>query len=183
MKPYWDWTKLLLTGCNFEFTATGCSNGGTAIHIKKGLNFKPRKDLDICKSKQLESTFTEINLKNEEKKSNRLHIQTPFHEASRIQYRLRYKPLGYTFFRKQDCSLLGDFNADLDMTKIATFPISLIWCTLPFSFHIFSAQLALNIISNSHRPWTIYSPITVIFLLFVEIFLAHCQTIMLSFWS
>ena len=60
--------SVIITGCNFEFTATGCSNGGTAIHIKKGLNFKPRKDFDICKSKQLESTFTEINLKNEEKK-------------------------------------------------------------------------------------------------------------------
>ena len=76
--------------------------------------------------KTIRVNIHKINLKNEEKKSNRLHIQTPFHEASRIQYRLRYKPLEYTFFRKQDCSLLGDFNADLDMTKIATFPISLI---------------------------------------------------------
>ena len=57
--------SVIIPGYNFEFTTTECSNGGTAIYIKKGLNYKLRKDLEIYKSKQLESTFIEVNLKNE----------------------------------------------------------------------------------------------------------------------
>ena len=75
--------SVIIPGYNFEFTATECSNGGTAIYIKKGLNYKLRKDLEIYKSKQLESTFIEVNLKNE-KGSNRLHIQASIHGAFRI---------------------------------------------------------------------------------------------------
>ena len=56
--------SIIIPGYNFEFTSTECSNGGTAIYIKKGLNYKLRKDLEIYKSKQLESTFIEVNLKN-----------------------------------------------------------------------------------------------------------------------
>ena len=57
--------SVITPGYNFEFTATECSNGGTAIYVRKGLNYKLRKDLEIHKSKQLESTFIEVNLKNE----------------------------------------------------------------------------------------------------------------------
>ena len=46
--------SVILPGYNFEFTATECSSGGTAIYINKSLNYKLRKDLEICKSKQLE---------------------------------------------------------------------------------------------------------------------------------
>ena len=49
--------SVIIPGYNFEFTATECSGGSTAIYIKKGLNYKLRKDLEIYKSKQLESTF------------------------------------------------------------------------------------------------------------------------------
>ena len=75
--------SVIIPGYNFEFTATEWSNRGTAIYIKKGLNYKPRKDLEVYKSKQLESTFIEVNLKNE-KGSNRLHIQASIHGAFRI---------------------------------------------------------------------------------------------------
>ena len=46
--------SVILPGYNFEFTATECSSGGTAIYINKSLNYKLRKDLEIYKSKQLE---------------------------------------------------------------------------------------------------------------------------------
>ena len=69
MKLNWDWIKLLSTvikpGYNFEFTATECSSSSTAIYIKKGLNYKLREGLEIYKSKQTESKFIEVNLKNE----------------------------------------------------------------------------------------------------------------------
>ena len=47
----------IIPGYNLEFTATECISSGTAIYIKKGLNYKLRKDLEIYKSKQLEPTF------------------------------------------------------------------------------------------------------------------------------
>ena len=64
--------SVIIPGYNFKFTATECSSGGTAIYIKKGLNYKLRKDLEIYKSKQLDLIFIEVNLRNE-KNSNKLH--------------------------------------------------------------------------------------------------------------
>ena len=49
-----------IPGSNSEFTPTVCNNGGTVLYIKKGLNYKLRNDIQIYKSKQLESTFIEI---------------------------------------------------------------------------------------------------------------------------
>ena len=43
--------SFIITGYNFKFTAPECSSGGTAIYIKKGLNHKFRKYLEIYKSK------------------------------------------------------------------------------------------------------------------------------------
>ena len=45
---------VIIPGYNFKFTATESSNSSTAIYIKKGLNYKPRKGLETYKSKQLE---------------------------------------------------------------------------------------------------------------------------------
>ena len=41
-------------------TKTGAEKGGTLIYIAEGINYKPRKDLEIYQSKELESTFIEI---------------------------------------------------------------------------------------------------------------------------
>ena len=49
-----------LPGYNFESTPTESTKGGTAIYIKKTLNYKLRKDLIIYKPNQLESTFIEV---------------------------------------------------------------------------------------------------------------------------
>ena len=49
-----------ILGYNFEFTPTEYNNGNTALYIKKGLNYKLRNGIQIYKSKQLESTLTEI---------------------------------------------------------------------------------------------------------------------------
>ena len=57
--------SVIIPGYNFEFTATECSDGDTTIYIKKGLNYKLRKDLEIYKSKQAVSIFIAVNLKNE----------------------------------------------------------------------------------------------------------------------
>ena len=45
---------------NIEHTPTESSNDGTLLYIKQGINYKLRKDLQIYKSKELESTFIEV---------------------------------------------------------------------------------------------------------------------------
>ena len=77
--------SIIIPGYNFEFTANECSNGGTAIYIKKGLNYKLRKDLEIYKSKQLESTFVEVTPKNEKVVIGCIYIHPSIHGAFRIQ--------------------------------------------------------------------------------------------------
>ena len=49
-----------IPGYSFEFTPTESNNGGTAIYIKKRLNYKLRNDLQIYKS-----TFIEITRNKE----------------------------------------------------------------------------------------------------------------------
>ena len=46
-------------------TPTDGTKGGVLIYVKSGINFKPRNDLQIYKSKELESAFIEIVNKNE----------------------------------------------------------------------------------------------------------------------
>ena len=43
-----------------SITKTEAGKGGTMIYVAKGHNFKPRKDLEIYQSKDLESTFIEV---------------------------------------------------------------------------------------------------------------------------
>ena len=49
-----------MPGYNIEHTPTETINGGTLFYIKQGINYKLRKDLQIYKSKELESTFVEM---------------------------------------------------------------------------------------------------------------------------
>ena len=46
-------------------TPTESSKGGVLIYVKSGINFKPRNDLNVYKSKELESLFIEIINKKE----------------------------------------------------------------------------------------------------------------------
>ena len=41
-------------------TPTESAKGGVLIYVKNGINFKPRNDLAIYQSKELESLFIEI---------------------------------------------------------------------------------------------------------------------------
>ena len=45
---------------SFEFTPTKSSAGGTLFYVANHLSYKPRLDLNIYKSNELESTFIEI---------------------------------------------------------------------------------------------------------------------------
>ena len=53
-------TLISLPGYNIEYTTTDSRNGSTLIFIKNVIKYKLRKDLQIYKSKELESTFIEV---------------------------------------------------------------------------------------------------------------------------
>ena len=47
-------------GYNRAYTTTELGNGGTVLYIKNDIKYKLRKDLQIYKSKELQSTFIEV---------------------------------------------------------------------------------------------------------------------------
>ena len=52
--------NLTMNNFPFEFTPTESSAGGTLLYVSNHLSYKPRLDLNIFKSNELESTFIEI---------------------------------------------------------------------------------------------------------------------------
>ena len=53
-------TNINLRNYAVEFTPTESSAGGMLLYIASHLSYKPRPDLNVYKSNQLESTFVEI---------------------------------------------------------------------------------------------------------------------------
>ena len=49
-----------LSNYSIEYTTTEIHAGGTLLYISNDLAYKPRKDLNIYKTHELESTFIEI---------------------------------------------------------------------------------------------------------------------------
>ena len=70
-------TSFELPGYNIKYTPTKCNNLGMFLYVKKGINYKLRKHLQICRSKQLKSTFIEV-FRNKRENNDRFSIQTPF---------------------------------------------------------------------------------------------------------
>ena len=151
--------SVIIPGYNFKFTATECSNGGTAIYIKKGLNYKLRKDLEIYKSKQLESMFIEVNPKNEKVVIGCIY-RHPSMELSKVNNNYLTNLLDTLSSENKTIVLLGDFNADLlkcdQNSNISDF-VDLM-CSSLLLPHIFrptrttsSATLIDNIFTNSYN--------------------------------
>ena len=59
-------SSIQLPGYNLESTPTESTKGGTLLYIKSNFKYKRRNDLEIYKSKVLESTFIEINQQNKD---------------------------------------------------------------------------------------------------------------------
>ena len=152
--------SVIIPGYNFEFTATECSNGGTAIYIKKDLNYKLRKDLEIYKSKQPESTFIEVNLKNEKVAIGCIY-RHPSMELLEFNNDYLTNLLDTLSSENKTVVLLGDFNADLlkydQNSNISDF-LDLMYSSLLLP-HIFSptrttsssATLIDNIFTNNYN--------------------------------
>ena len=104
-----------MPGYNIEHTPTESSNGGTLLYIKQGINYKLRKDLQIYKSKELESTFIEV-LEPGMPRNNMIIgciYRHPSMELSEFNNHFLSVLLEKISKDKKAVVLLGDFNADL----------------------------------------------------------------------
>ena len=97
---------------NFESTPTESTKGGTAIYIKKTLNYKLRKDLIIYKPNQLESTFIEV-IQNKDTFIAGCICRHPSMEISDFNKYYLSNLIEKLSSENKKIVLLGDFNADL----------------------------------------------------------------------
>ena len=95
-------------------TPTEASKGGVLLYIAEGLNFKPRNDLKIYKSKELESTFVEIIHPNEANSIIGVIYKHPCINGDTFNHDY-LKPLLAKLSAQYNKKLFlaGDFNSDL----------------------------------------------------------------------
>ena len=137
--PFNSVKTLLTTINNFKSTETTSNNGGTVIYIKKSLNHKLRKHLEIYNSKQLESTFTEVNLNNKNKK---LVLDCVHRHLSMELW--EFKSDSNLLYTLTSENMHGDFNADIlkyDQNSNSSDFLVLMYSS--FYFHTFSTQIVL----------------------------------------
>ena len=82
------------------------------LYVKKGINYKLQKDLQIYKPKQLESTFIEVVQNNERIIIHGLH-RHPSMELSEFNNHYVSNLLDNLSEENKTVILLGDFNTDL----------------------------------------------------------------------
>ena len=105
-------TSVQLAGYSIEYTPTEYNNGGTLRYVKKGINYKLRKDLQIYKPRQLESTFIEV-VQNKERIIIGCLYRHPSMELSEFNNHYLSNLLDNLSEENKTVVLLGDFNADL----------------------------------------------------------------------
>ena len=102
--------NLTMNNFSFEFTPNESSAGGTLLYVANRLSYKPRLDLNIYKSNELESTFTEILIA---KKSNIIIGCAYKHPSMDLNdFNTNYLNILRDKVSKEQksVSLLGDFN-------------------------------------------------------------------------
>ena len=82
------------------------SNVGTLLYIKQGINYKLRNDLQIYKSKELESTLVEV-LEPGMSKNNVIVWCIYRHHSMELSELNNH----FQYLKKKMVVLLGDFNA------------------------------------------------------------------------
>ena len=105
-------TSILLSGYNIEYTPTECNNGGTLLYVKKGIYYKLRKDLQIYKSKQLQSKFIEV-VQNKEGIIIGCLYRHPSMKLSEFNNHYLSNLIDKLSGKSKTIVHLGDFNADL----------------------------------------------------------------------
>ena len=104
--------NISLPNYQYEHTATEANKGGTLVYISNKLNYKPRKDLEIYETKNLESTFVEII--NPKDKNTIIGCIYKHHTISQHEFIDLLGPLLKKLSKeKKTCYLTGDFNMNL----------------------------------------------------------------------
>ena len=101
-----------LNDYSFEFTATESTKGGIPIYIENDLRYKIRKDLNLYREKEIESTFVEIiepNLRNKIKVIGCIykHPKAPVAEFTSDFINPLLEKLSH---EKKEIIPMGDFN-------------------------------------------------------------------------
>ena len=151
---------------------TEAKKGGTMIYVADRINFKPRKDLEIYQSKDLESSFIEIiNPKESNDIIGVIYRHPNMNTTHFIDNKFNELMLKLSLERKKRVYLTGDFNFDL--LKISTHAdtssfydkitsnllIPLI--TIPTRINKKNNTLIDNIFTNQFNPDTISGNLTV----------------------
>ena len=102
-----------LEGYNYEQTKTESKCGGTLLYIKKGIDYKLRTDLEIYKSKELESIFIEILNKNSKNTIIGCIYKHPNMETSEFNELFLEKTLNKITKENKKVVLMGDFNINI----------------------------------------------------------------------
>ena len=105
---------------NFEYTPTKCNDGRTFLYVKKGINYKLRKDLQIYNSKQLESTFIEV-VRNKERIIIGYLYRHPSMKLLEFNNHYLSSLLDNLSGQNKTVVLLGDFNADFILQRLHCF--------------------------------------------------------------
>ena len=144
-------------------TPTEASKGGVLLYIAEGLNFKPRNDLKIYKSKELESAFVEILHPNEANSIIGVIYKHPCINGDTFNDDY-LKPLLAKLSAQSNKKLFlaGDFNFDLikasthtettDFFNIMTSNFLLPLITLPTKINTYNDTLIDNIFTNQFNP-------------------------------
>ena len=96
----------------YEHTPTEAEKGGTLIYVSNKHDYKPRKDLEIYESKNIESTFIEIIKPNE--KNTIIGSIYRHHTISKKDFNDAINPILIKLSKEnKHCYLTGDFNMNL----------------------------------------------------------------------
>ena len=98
---------------SFEFTPTESSAGGTLLYVANHLSYKPRLDLNIYKSNELESTFIKtLNLEQSNIVIGCIY-KHPSMDLNNFNTNYLNNLLDKVTKEQQFVFLLGDFNVNL----------------------------------------------------------------------
>ena len=144
-------------------TPTEASKGGVLLYVANGINFKPRNDLNIYKSKELESAFIEIINPKEVNSIVGVIYKHPCINGD-IFNNDYLKPLlsKLATQNNKNIYIAGDFNFDLikastdretiDFYNSMTSNFLLPLITLPTKINTFKDTLIDNIFTNQFNP-------------------------------
>ena len=102
-----------LQGYSFEQTTTESSCGGTLLYINNNINYICRKDLQIYKKKELESTFIEITNPNNKNIIVGCIYRHPCMDPSEFNDFYLHDLLQKLSNENKQIILMGDFNIDI----------------------------------------------------------------------